>query len=466
MSRRPISLALRVTARVGLATCLLFLGFGWVIERSIEHHFAEQDAGVLAGVAKAVVSALDTRAPQIPLHEVLARAVSAEKRVYVVVTAADGSHLYASPGPGFAPLLSSALPVERITPGSLYVWREDGSRYRGAMLRAEAGPTGHSMPITIAVAMPTDFHQHFLDWFQRTLWMTTAFACLLAIAAAWFAVQRGHAPLRDISARIRGITSARLDTRLSPEAVPVELAELATSFNDMLERIEDSFRRLSSVSADIAHELRTPVTNLATQTQVALGRARNAEAYREILYSNLEEYERMGKMIGDMLFLAQADNRRLRLERDAVDLVDEVRALFDFFEAWAEDRHVSLRLEGEARKVPGDRLMLRRAASNLLGNAIRHTAEGGTVTVRLAESDESVTLTVENSGPAIERVHLDHLFERFYRADPSRQRKGEGAGLGLAIVKSIAEAHGGSASVDSVEGQTHFHIRLPRRVAG
>ncbi|AOV16789.1 two-component sensor histidine kinase [Acidihalobacter aeolianus] len=461
MSRRPVSLALRVTVRVGLATCLLFLGFGWVIERSIEHHFVEQDAGVLAGVARAVVTALDTRPAQVPLHEVLARAVSAEKRVFVSVTGADGSRLYATPGADLSPLLAAGSPAVQIAAGDVRVWRTDGRRYRGALLRIDAGLPGHLRPITVAVAMSTDFHQHFLDWFRHTLWLTAAFACLMAIAAAWLAVQRGHAPLRDVSARIRGITSARLDTRLAPEAVPVELAELATSFNDMLERIEDSFRRLSAVSADIAHELRTPVTNLATQTQVALGRARDAAAYREILYSNLEEYERLSKMIGDMLFLAQADNRRLRLERDAVDLAAESQALFEFFEAWAEDRGVALQLRGDAPSVQGDRLMLRRALSNLLSNAIRHAPAGSSVSVRLSSEPDAVEIAVENPGD-IDPTHLPRLFERFYRADPARRHTGEGAGLGLAIVKSIAEAHGGSVSIESADGCTRFVIRLPR----
>jgi two-component system heavy metal sensor histidine kinase CusS len=198
-----------------------------------------------------------------------------------------------------------------------------------------------------------------------------------------------------------------------------------------------------------------------TQTQVALSRARTIDEYREILYSNMEEYERMAQMVGDMLFLAQADNGASEKETTDLDLAVEVRALFDYYEGWAEERGVSLALEGAA-KTTGDRLMLQRALGNLLSNAIRHTPAGGTVRVRLGTSDDGgVEIMVENPGTVISPEHLPKLFDRFYRVDPSRQRNGEGAGLGLAIVKSIIDAHGGKIDITSAAGRTTFQIVLP-----
>lgn len=200
-----------------------------------------------------------------------------------------------------------------------------------------------------------------------------------------------------------------------------------------------------------------------TQTQVALSNARSIEEYRETLYSNLEEYERIAQMIGDMLFLAKAENGLYKPSLANVNLVLEIQALFDYFEAWAEERGVLLALEGAAA-VPGDRLMLRRALSNLLSNAIRHTPSGQTVVVRLAETgDDAVEIVVENPGTDIPPEHLPRLFDRFYRWDSSRQRKDDGVGLGLAIVKSIVDAHGGSISVVSAEGRTRFKITLPKQ---
>ncbi len=276
----------------------------------------------------------------------------------------------------------------------------------------------------------------------------------------WIAVRHGHKPLHKIVDQVSRISANELNSRLAPEAVPAELTELAVSFNELLQRMEEAFTRLSNFSADIAHELRTPVTNLMTQTQVALSQARSAEEYQEILYSNMEEYERMAQMIGDMLFLAKADNARQPPNAETIDLKSELHNLFDFYGAWAEESHVSLTMDGDAH-VQGDRLMLRRVLNNLLSNAIRHTPKGNGIAVKLCHSEGDVIIVVQNPGTPIPAEHLSKIFDRFYRTDPSRQRSGEGAGLGLAIVKSIVEAHGGTIVATSDETSTQFRINLP-----
>ena len=170
----------------------------------------------------------------------------------------------------------------------------------------------------------------------------------------------------------------------------------------------------------------------------------------------------MAQMVGDMLFLAQADNGQGVRNAADVSLAQEVRALFDYDEGWAEERGVSLTLQGSANAA-GDRMMLQRALGNLIANAIRHTPSGGTVTVTLSNpSDDSATIVVENPGAEIPPEHLPKLFDRFYRVDQSRQRGTEGTGLGLAIVKSIVDAHGGTVGVTSARGRTAFKITLPR----
>ena len=322
-------------------------------------------------------------------------------------------------------------------------------------------------PLTVAVATSINFHLHYLDSFRNYLQIITVLACLIAVLATWIAVYQGHAPLRRISREIRRIKSDQLDIRLKPNTVPVELTELAVSFNDMLKRIEDGFKRLSNFSADIAHELRTPITNLKTQTEVVLSQGRSIDQYREILYSNLEEYESMAKMVGDMLFLAQADNNQLKLTFTKVNLETEIHDLFDYFEAWAEEKSVSMQLIGHAVSINGDRRMIRRALSNLISNAIGYTPAGHSISISLEnsvdESDREIAIIrVENPGAVIDSEHFPRLFDRFYRVDPSRQHKGGGAGLGLAIVKSIIEGHGGIISVSSREANLIFEIKIPR----
>lgn len=461
--RRPISLAQRLTLSISLTIAVVLLALGWVIERSIDRHFAQQDAEELEVVANSVYHVLHDSQPgerATELSRRLAGAVIGHHGMYYRVLDPAGQTLYGTPGPSLTELIAHGVLADGVRVADLHAWQEGAQTYRGALVRLQ--DTGANAPgYRVAVATTTHFHEHFLQGFRRTLWVATALAALFTVAATRFAVYRGHAPLRDISTRIRGLSASQLHVRLNPADVPIELNDLTQSFNAMLERIEQDFRRLSNFSADIAHELRTPVTNLVTQTQVLLSKERGADTYRDALYSNLEEYERMAKMIGDMLYLAQTDNHLIKPDRTPVDLAAEVAALFEYFEPWSDERGVRLLAVGAIEPIAGDRLMLRRALSNLLSNAIRHTASGLAVTVSLEQSAEGTVVRVENPGDDIPPQHLPHLFDRFYRVDPSRQRSGDGAGLGLAIVKSIVDAHGGHIDVRSSGGVICFEMRLP-----
>jgi two-component system heavy metal sensor histidine kinase CusS len=267
-------------------------------------------------------------------------------------------------------------------------------------------------------------------------------------------------PLRLLADHARDISSNQLNQRLSTDQLPIELIEVAEAFNAMLARLDASFRRLSQFSADIAHELRTPVSNLLTQTQVMLSRNRSAEEYRDVLASNAEELERLSRMVSDMLFLAKTDNGPTIAVRESVDLGTEVRELFGFYEALAFENSVALKLTGSLT-VDGDRLMLRRAINNLLSNAIRHTPQQKTVVVRLERAGDRGVISVTNPGTPIPHTLRERLFERFYRADAARLRDSDGTGLGLAIVAAIAEAHGGGVSVENSTDSNTVIIWLP-----
>lgn len=463
--RRPVSLSYRLTILIGVAATAVFLAFGWTIGKSIENHFIEQDEGELYGLAKAVQKVLShttqTGRDLETLPRQLAEIMAGHQGMFLYVARADGIPIFSNAEEDFAAAMHALGSAQGQDTKVLKVWQGKQRTYRGIVLRMRPDADAASQPFTVVLATAIDFHLHYLAQARRELWLLTAGSIAVMLIAVWIAVHQGHAPLRRITSRIRKISTDQLHLRLEPEAVPIELSALASSFNDMLARIEDMFRRLSNFSADIAHELRTPVTSLMTQTQVALSGVRDVEHYREILYSNLEEYERMAQMIGDMLFLAQTDNNLIKPNVADVDLALEVQALFEFFEALADERGVGLKLEGKA-KVQGDRQMLRRALSNLLSNALRYTPSGNAITVRLADAGlQTIRITVENPGASIPPELLPRLFDRFYRVDHSRQRGGDGAGLGLAIVKSIVEAHGGKIAAMSAEGKTQFQITLP-----
>jgi two-component system heavy metal sensor histidine kinase CusS len=317
------------------------------------------------------------------------------------------------------------------------------------------------LPVTVAVAIDIVHHQEFMQSFQRTLWAFIAAAAALAGVLGWAAARHGLAPLRNMREQTNAVTAQHLSYRLPVQAMPVELSQLAQSLNDMLSRLEAAFGRLTAFSSDIAHELRTPVSNLMTETQVALSRERSTAEYQRILESNAEEFDHLGRMIADMLLLAKADNGLFIPNLQTLQLASEVRALFDYYDAVADEKGVKFTLEGDGT-LGADRLMLRRALGNLLSNAIRHATPHTAVEVSIQAGVKSIEICVLNTGDAIAPEHLERVFERFFRVDPSRQISSEGTGLGLAITKSIVAAHGGTITVTSSDKDTVFRVFLPR----
>ncbi|MBL4820599.1 MAG: heavy metal sensor histidine kinase [Gammaproteobacteria bacterium] len=469
IKNRPASLSLRVTAFVGIATTLCLVFLGSIVQQSIKRHFAEQDAEELQVVVESVRSSLSNSIgtqTNVNYQDTLESAVSGHHGVYFMVSDPQGAILYSMPGPNLSVLEDMAGIVDLVDSRSLYRWIDSEQSYRGAVLRLDI-PTLSStpenlQPFTIVVAAAMDFHLRFMTSFSKILWSIIAGACLITVLAAWVAVRQGHAPIHYLSSKIRDISSDRLDMRLAADEVPVELAELVSTFNSMIDGMEELFQRLSNFSADIAHELRTPITNLTTQTQVALSKARNAEEYREILYSNLEEYERMTRLVNDLLMLAKTDSGLLKPMFVDLVLDAEIKALFDYFEAWTEEKNISLKLTGNCRIVQGDRSMIRMAMSNLLSNAIRHTPQNESITVSLRTAGDYTLITIENPGTEIPAEYLPKIFDRFYQVDASR--RGEGAGLGLAIVKSIIDIHDGNVFATSHNGITKFTIQLPTSI--
>ena len=472
--RRPFSLATRLTFFISLATIVAFSAFTGIMLHSVEKHFAEQDVSDLKQV-NATLNALLT-APETSEAEKMANigsVLAGYRNTAVLVTTRDNPQLYRSPGgPDLSPILSSSHFSDELKSEQMFRWTGSGMRqmaehggdashattYRVIVSTVRA----HDQTYTLLTALSIDFHLHYLDELKRNLMMIATVISLLIIVIVLIAVRKGHQPLRDVSMAIKNITSENLDVRLDPNRVPIELEQLVISFNQMIGRIEDVFRRQANFSADIAHEMRTPITNLVTQTEIALSQPRTVKELEDVLYSSLEEYNRMAKMVSDMLFLAQADENLLIPERVPLDLQSETLKVFEFFEAWAEEREVKLYFVGQSSLISGDPLMIRRAINNLLSNAIRYTPRGMSVTVQVGEIDERVEYRVENPGTPIAAEHLPRLFDRFYRVDPSRQRKGENSGIGLAIVKSIVRAHGGKISVISDYVATRFIIELPR----
>lgn len=453
-----LSLTRRLTLFFTVVAAAVVLGLGGLFLVEIEQHFVELDRMALQEKRHLIEEILGNANSVDDASLRLSEALNYHHDLYVLVQNPQGERIFQSSTSNLNVQSGDALSTEETS--VFGVWRHHDTEFH--TLSFGTAPAYSASALQVLIAADTKHHTQFLTELRSSLAFYVIAAIIVCGLLSWLAARQGLAPLREMKSRAAVVTGQKLSERMPVEAVPVEMADLAHSLNEMLERLQRDFQRLSEFSSDLAHELRTPISNLLTQTQVALAQPRDAAAYREILASNAEEFQRLARMVSDMLLLAKAEHGLLLPHTEAIALADEVRALFDFYEALAEEKQIRLRCSGAA-VLSGDRLMLRRAISNLLSNALRHTPPRGRVEVLIDSLPEAVSLRVENSGSTIAPELLPRLFDRFFRADKSRAHSDtDGAGLGLAITQAIVQAHGGQASVTSTEGQTCFTLRFPR----
>ncbi len=378
----------------------------------------------------------------------------------IVGTAPDDSVLLSAGAKPQEPLLTDFTPRETL--GYLNWADSNGNQVLSAssLMRLASGER-----VRVLLSLDRMDDQALLSAYLRATIIALPMLLILIGMGAWWLVQRGLAPLKQFSRVAAKVTTQDLTHRLSVDNLPQELGELAHGFNVMLDRLDAGVQQLSQFSDDLAHELRAPLTNLMGKAQVTLSRQRPPEAYKAVLESNTEELERLARIVSDMLFLAQVSHPAARASFIAVSLMEEANRVMDLFTLSAEDKQLTMTLSGDAQ-VHGDRLMIQRALSNLLSNAIRHSPAGSHISLLVEAYGNHVSLSVSNPGPGIEAQHLPHLFERFYRVDSSRARTEGGTGLGLAIVRSIMTLHQGQADVRSLPGGfTLFRLVFPQVAA-
>ncbi|RMO90377.1 MULTISPECIES: heavy metal sensor histidine kinase [Pseudomonas syringae group] len=318
--------------------------------------------------------------------------------------------------------------------------------------------------ILVRLSMDRESDSTLLHAYLKSTFFILPLILLLVGFGVWWVVRRALRPLRAFR-KVTALISARdLSHRMKIKGLPDELRDLAHAVNFMLHRLDGDVQQLAQFSDDLAHELRSPMNNLMGKAQVTLSRPRPSEEYKQALESCTEELERMSRMISQMLFLASVSQPAAPLPLEVIDLGEEAEKVAELFSSSAEDRDITLQVHGAA-KVSGDKLMIQRAISNLLSNAIRHGLAGSVITITLDTHEDEVWLAVRNAGDGIDADHLPRLFDRFYRVHVSRARQQGGTGLGLAIVRSIMSLHEGQVTVQSEPGQfTTFNLIFPRRV--
>lgn len=457
---RRMTLTARLTVLYTLVSATVLLGLGLLVVWSTQQHFVELDRDYLQDKVHLIQKIMDETPNGAALSAKLDELMDSHHGLFVEITRNE-EQLYGARGISF-PLELAA----QSNAGQPLDWDDGDRQLRGLSVAlspgqppGEGGPSGQR--IRLMLALDTMHHTHFIQALRQKLALYLLAATLLSGFLGWWAARSGLAPLRVMKERALKVTAHKLSQRMPVEAVPVEMADLANSLNTMLERLEADFAKLMDFSSDLAHELRTPISNLLTQTQVSLSQRRDPDTYRDILASNAEEFQRLARMVSDMLFLAKTDHGIDLPNRENVSLEDELASLLDFYDAVAEEKEIRLRVVG-AGTVTGDRLMIRRAISNLLSNALRHSRPSAAVELTIHRQADFTALCVANTGEVIQPADLPRVFDRFYRVDKARTHpSSDGAGLGLAITKAIMVAHGGSVSVTSGAGTTQFCLQFP-----
>jgi two-component system, OmpR family, heavy metal sensor histidine kinase CusS len=307
-------------------------------------------------------------------------------------------------------------------------------------------------PVILQIAQDRSDDKAFADFFRSLLLVVLLGGAGCSVAVAVLVARQALRPLRQMAAAMEKVQASQLQQRLDRDRWPKELDSLAGAFNEMLARLKDSFERLSAFSADLAHELRTPIQNLRGEAEVALTRTRTAAEYREVIELSIEEYEGLASMIDSLLFLARAENAETPLSCSTFQVGPQIDTILDFYDAAAREQNISVSRQGDA-ELYADAMLVRRAINNLVSNSLQHTSAGGRILLTVQQVSSCVNIQVQDTGCGIAPEHLPRVFNRFYRADPARGSDHGGVGLGLAIVKSIMDLHGGSAVAESKVGE-------------
>lgn len=459
-NKRPLrrTLAFRLTAAYSvaglllavLATASLYVMLRAELDRSTELFLADK-LHVLRAMLQERPDDMDGLREEIELESAARR----YQQFYIRLLDAKGVPILTTPG------MDEQLDVARLasltrnlSDRSVTMTGNHGRPFRVASAAATVG-TPPMANDTIQIAIDTSQEESLLARYRLWFWAILLVTSVLFPLVGYRIARQGIRPVEEIAATARRITSMNLRERIEAEGYPSELASLAGTFNEMLERLEESFERISRFSADIAHDLRTPVNNIRGEAEVALARPRTVDEYREVLESSLEEAVRLSDLIGDLLFLARAESPLKHVKRQSVDVGELLSTVREYYDATALGSGIALVAAPNAPPITAelDRSLMLRAVSNLVSNAIVHTPPGGTVTLAAAEDGDTLRIDVSDTGTGIPAEALPRVFDRFFRVDPSRSKASGGTGLGLAIVQSIVTLHGGTAEIGSELGR-------------
>ena len=449
------SIALRLSGMFTLVALVVFLLIGGALYQQVDKGLGllpEAELDARYSVLESALNRFGTPEHWVKINAKLKLLGEEDKRIRFWVVSGDPGYEYGQP--------DAAIRAFAQGPLGMHDLQLADHPYPLKVLLTELPAKDQRPPLRFMIGIDTETLHETQHNLLIALIGLAIVGVLMASALGYWVARIGLKPLIKLSQEAQRLAPPLRAGRLRLSPLPPELEQFVDSFNSTLERVEVAYSRLESFNADVAHELRSPLTNLIGQTQVALTRGRSAEHYFEVLQSNLEELERLRSIINDMLFLASADQGNKATKLTSTSLADEVATTLEYLDFILEDAQVEVQVSGDAL-VQIEVAHLRRALINLLSNAVQHTGAGQVIEVRIEVEEHQVSIGVANPGSPIASEHLPRLFERFYRVDASRSNSGNNHGLGLAIVKAIALMHGGDVFVRSDRGMNTFGIYLP-----
>ena len=449
-----LSLASRLRIAFSLISCVVFISIGTLSYQSFrEMVYIQQDKALAARIKRMEVFLTDAYTVQIlgKYPKLYENMVGHEDSIFIVKEA--GKDLI------------------RINPLNIKI---PSLNYSSKIQFTNNSPEQPTTRLAFQSVQHGDQHYQLIagqQWYaanqtlKQYFWKIAFYTGLGILLSSLLGFMVGHYMFRSMRALIAEtskINVQKLNHRIQIETTNTEVQQLSHAMNEMLDKIQQDYQKLAQFSEDIAHELRTPLNNLMGQTQILLSQPRQTEELENLLYSHLEEYERLTKMIESMLFIARSEYTEAGLEKSSVDILQLIRDVTDYFDYLIEERQMSLMLQlPDEMKLRVNEALIQRAIANLISNAVVYGIEKGRITLEVKREQTDCVIRIVTHDIWIEEKHLPYLFDRFYQIDESRHKRAQTGGLGLAIVQSIMQLHGGCAEVENQTAGVAFTLRLP-----
>ncbi|MGZ3773414.1 MAG: heavy metal sensor histidine kinase [Pseudobdellovibrionaceae bacterium] len=460
------SLSFRLTFYSFLLTYSLLLGCWGLIYFTVDREFSLKDQQAVSNRLETIQHLLNSE-PEKPVR--LIRRVEEEwgrhsfERIYVRIFDSDGSLITETPD-----LFGKPEEIASIFPKRAQEISEKNELARMDIGKRIFDVGNFNIPVgvksvLVQIAFERTSEEDLLLTLRRTLIYLLAFGFIGSLLSGRLTVTKTLKSIKKISETAQKVRSGGLKERVDPSSLPIEFFDFANTLNEMLGKLEESFDRLGRFSADMAHELRTPLNNLMGSLEVSLSHERSKEEYQALLVSNMEECARLKRIIDSLLFIARATDPVHEIQKQNLNLAEELESLISFYEASAEKNSINLKLLCSSHiKIRAEKVLLQRAIGNLLSNAIRVAPAKSEIEVRASEEGKFIVIAVTDQGSGIPAHLLPYIGERFFRAEASRSQNSGGNGLGLSIVKSIVESHGGHMRVKSTVGVgSTFFLEFP-----